>query len=566
MDPLSEPEPPNPDLAFALFVNELLDSLNVGCAMAPKGISPPISRDVKDKWNGTRTWSQLERVLTREFGHPFNASRALSPDEAKLVVKALETIGPAEVGLLQAGESEWDFVDAMVWFAFVADALRGPGSRSAFGAGSSHSPGSSGSGAGAGASAHDLADETSSATDDSPGFVDPSAISGKRKRTSSTETPSAPEPVPPPPPPSSVSNPPPLGSRAAAFAAKMSALAHSIPSVSSSAPSSSPASTDRPSTGPLAGSSSSTGLAPASFSTQIDRAPPNPALDAAPVLQSASAASAPSFDAPSNPKKPRAPPKSRQRRPSMDTASLLQGEAFVPSPRESVSNRPQRERKLPSKIAHSAGLIDADGVPFDSSSRTEGGGSSTRRKRKSSVGGGGERGARGPADDEMEEIDELASDPEVEDPRATGTAVKRWKVGETAFVRFPNYGWWISAILDPATAPPTTQGKRVRGAYLAKSIPTGADHRWVPAESTSIRPITEQELSEIESGVYAKDPEREHPVPKSWSKWRGEILEAVEIVRSEQALSSWLSQKTDLEIRMDAERERKKQARGMKAW
>lgn len=58
---------------------------------------------------------------------------------------------------------------------------------------------------------------------------------------------------------------------------------------------------------------------------------------------------------------------------------------------------------------------------------------------------------------------ELAQDP------------KRFKVGQAVIARFPNYSYWPAMVLDPLTAPPKTQGTRVKGAYLVKSIPTGAD-------------------------------------------------------------------------------------------
>ena len=73
---------------------------------------------------------------------------------------------------------------------------------------------------------------------------------------------------------------------------------------------------------------------------------------------------------------------------------------------------------------------------------------------------------------------ELAQDP------------KRFKVGQAVIARFPNYSYWPAMVLDPLTAPPKTQGTRVKGAYLVKSIPTGADQcvlLLTAAEPTPIR-------------------------------------------------------------------------------
>lgn len=92
-------------------------------------------------------------------------------------------------------------------------------------------------------------------------------------------------------------------------------------------------------------------------------------------------------------------------------------------------------------------------------------GSSSRRGS-----GGGNRKPRDPAADRERQLAiiakeeaELAKDP------------KRFKVGEAVIARFPNYSYWPAIVLDATTAPPKTQGKREKGSYLVKSIPTGGD-------------------------------------------------------------------------------------------
>ena len=73
---------------------------------------------------------------------------------------------------------------------------------------------------------------------------------------------------------------------------------------------------------------------------------------------------------------------------------------------------------------------------------------------------------------------ELAQDP------------KRFKVGQAVIARFPNYSYWPAMVLDPLTAPPKTQGTRVKGAYLVKSIPTGADQCVLFLPSSCLVPPT----------------------------------------------------------------------------
>jgi hypothetical protein len=60
---------------------------------------------------------------------------------------------------------------------------------------------------------------------------------------------------------------------------------------------------------------------------------------------------------------------------------------------------------------------------------------------------------------------------EGESARLFGGRVARWFCGGARAWGFHSY--WPAMVLDPLTAPPKTQGTRVKGAYLVKSIPTG---------------------------------------------------------------------------------------------
>ena len=163
----------------------------------------------------------------------------------------------------------------------------------------------------------------------------------------------------------------------------------------------------------------------------------------------------------------------------------------------------------------------------------------------------------------------------------------------------------MAQVLDPSTAPPETQGRQIRGSYLVKSIPTGADQcvfefppvnvsvtdcssfrgrsRWISPDENSIRPIEEEELRQIQAGEY----EAGKQVPQSWKKWRSDLLDAVEIVKDPERcvfllaitrcrysrlittwrsrLKEWQSRKTDLEVRIEAEKERRKAVKQMNA-
>lgn len=143
---------------------------------------------------------------------------------------------------------------------------------------------------------------------------------------------------------------------------------------------------------------------------------------------------------------------------------------------------------------------------------------------------------------------ELAQDP------------KRFKVGQAVIARFPNYSYWPAMVLDPLTAPPKTQGTRVKGAYLVKSIPTGADHRWVPPDDSSILPVTTTQLDDIILGRYKSAP------PPSWKKWRGELVDAAMMIKDEARLKEWAAHPTPTELWHIAQAERKKAARASAAW
>lgn len=98
------------------------------------------------------------------------------------------------------------------------------------------------------------------------------------------------------------------------------------------------------------------------------------------------------------------------------------------------------------------------------------GGAGTRNGGRASGGGGGVRKKRDPAAERERELALIAKDQDELDKDPT-----RFKVGEAVIARFPNYSYWPAVVLDARMAPPKTQGRREKGSYLVKSIPTGGD-------------------------------------------------------------------------------------------
>ncbi|GAA6055829.1 hypothetical protein JCM3770_004780 [Rhodotorula araucariae] len=270
------------------------------------------------------------------------------------------------------------------------------------------------------------------------------------------------------------------------------------------------------------------------------------------------------------------------------------GEVNVPPVRgEGIAERPARKRKVPLKLTfeQDSDLGDAwdeedgeDGTP----AAAAGGPKGRRSKRRSSLpaSGDGARGKRGrfsgfddDAEDSFEggeeddEVDELASDYEEQMEKKAKAARERqltrerseelnknrFAIGSCVMVKFPNYSWFPAIVLDPKTAPVETQGKRVKGAYLVKSIPSGADHRWVAPEDGSILAIQPTQLDDILLGRYKSAP------PQSWVKWRSELVEAVMLIKSPERLADWLSRPTDLELAEAAKAEKKRAARAASA-
>ncbi|KAM0786260.1 hypothetical protein ACM66B_007059 [Microbotryomycetes sp. NB124-2] len=143
------------------------------------------------------------------------------------------------------------------------------------------------------------------------------------------------------------------------------------------------------------------------------------------------------------------------------------------------------------------------------------------------------------------------------------TDERQFKPGIPVLAKFPNYSWWIAVPLKPSTAPAWTQGKlalttttssddvSVRP-YLVKSVPTGGDHRW--ALPNEVRALDQELIDRILNENYDETP------PKSWVKWRDELLEAVAIVTDKQRLHDWLNTKTPSELYFEAE-EQAKQAK-----
>ncbi|GAA6018461.1 hypothetical protein JCM11491_007006 [Sporobolomyces phaffii] len=252
-------------------------------------------------------------------------------------------------------------------------------------------------------------------------------------------------------------------------------------------------------------------------------------------------------------------------------------EIYIPTPRESLSNRPQREKRLPTKIAQDGAWADAEGRTVshwdDVRSAQD---QVSKRQRCDELGGLGDGEEQTTQEDDTNEHGSLRT--AARDIGLEGQVV--------AFVRFPNYSWWPAVILDPATAPAETQGNKTRDAYLVKSIPTGADHRWVPRDSSWIRPVQDSELDEIESGAYTAGKQ----VPSSWKKWRADLVLACRLIRNAQEqvvscspgsswersnspiagclflllsrkLTDWMGKKTDLESRIEAIKEKRRTAK-----
>ncbi|GAA5977962.1 hypothetical protein JCM5350_006281 [Sporobolomyces pararoseus] len=234
---------------------------------------------------------------------------------------------------------------------------------------------------------------------------------------------------------------------------------------------------------------------------------------------------------------------------TQEERQLAAQEIFIPSPRESATNRPKRNRRLPNKVAEDGGLVDQDGkmmVGWEEVRKTQE--KYDRRKRMKF-----ERGQMGRSGDLDDSVGGTRSTEEGGESAEENGKLSDLKFGQTIFAKFPNYNWWPAVVLDPSTAPPHTQGTRTTKSYLVKSIPTGADHRWIPADSSSIRLIEPSELDKIQSGTYPA----ERPPPVSWKKWRDEIVQAVELIRNPDELKVWLEGKTEAELWIEAEKERK---------
>ncbi|GAA5900803.1 hypothetical protein JCM8208_004615 [Rhodotorula glutinis] len=248
----------------------------------------------------------------------------------------------------------------------------------------------------------------------------------------------------------------------------------------------------------------------------------------------------------------------------------------TPAPAAGAAERPTRRRRAPLKLTAEH---ESDDDEWDGASST-GGVMGRRGKRRSSVGlgGGAAKKRRGDSlegvEDDEDEVDELASDYEEQVERKVKAERERQKSREreeeanrnrfaihsTVMVKFPNYSWFPAVVLDPATAPPETQGKRVKSAYLVKSIPSGGDHRWVAPDDGSILAIQPTQLDDILLGRYKSPP------PQSWVKWRSELVEAVMLIKSPERLADWLSRPTDLEVQLAAKAEKKRAAKAASHW
>ncbi|KAK4046841.1 hypothetical protein OIO90_006417 [Microbotryomycetes sp. JL221] len=117
------------------------------------------------------------------------------------------------------------------------------------------------------------------------------------------------------------------------------------------------------------------------------------------------------------------------------------------------------------------------------------------------------------------------------------TDERQFKPGIPVLAKFPNYSWWIAVPLKPSSAPPWTQGKLALTTttsndepetrpYLVKSVPTGGDHRW--ALPNEVKPLDQEVIDTILNEQYKDTP------PKSWVRWRDELLEAIAIVTDKQ--------------------------------
>ncbi|GAA5940582.1 hypothetical protein JCM3775_004734 [Rhodotorula graminis] len=260
------------------------------------------------------------------------------------------------------------------------------------------------------------------------------------------------------------------------------------------------------------------------------------------------------------------PAKARKPRSTSSTPAPVAGGA---------AERPTRRRRAPLKLTAEH---ESDDDEWDDAA-SSGAGKGRRAKRRSSVGlGGAAKKRRGDTlegvDDDEDEVDELASDYEEQVERKAKAERERQKsrereeeanrnrfaVQSCVMVKFPNYSWFPAVVLDPATAPPETQGKRVKSAYLVKSIPSGGDHRWVAPDDGSILAIQPTQLDDILLGRYKSPP------PQSWVKWRSELVEAVMLIKSPERLADWLSRPTDLEVQLAAKAEKKRAAKAASYW
>ncbi|KAK4049926.1 hypothetical protein OIV83_003750 [Microbotryomycetes sp. JL201] len=127
------------------------------------------------------------------------------------------------------------------------------------------------------------------------------------------------------------------------------------------------------------------------------------------------------------------------------------------------------------------------------------------------------------------------------------TDERDFKPGIPVLAKFPNYSWWIAVPLKPSSAPPWTQGKLALTTttsadepstrpYLVKSVPTGGDHRW--ALPNEVKVLDQELIDRILNEDYNETP------PKSWVRWRDELLEAVAIVTDKQR-QVWLARSWD---------------------
>ncbi|BGP43156.1 hypothetical protein JCM10449v2_007180 [Rhodotorula kratochvilovae] len=410
------------------------------------------------------------------------------------------------------------------------------------------------------------------------------SVTPARSSALAAAQPPAPMPVPAPPAPPQQTP----ASKAAASAARMSGFesAQPVASTSSASPlDPTPAPPPPAPTAPLATPAPSAPL-PAGAPSMGFAPPPAPGT---------------AFEKPPKARKPRASSSKPAAAPRRTSDGILKGkgvgEVYVPpapaARGEGAAERPARKRKVPLKLMFEQGEEgeeDWDEEDGEYGAKPAAGAKGRRGKRRSSVAPAGD-GARakkgrfsGFDDDEEEaggadgaedeEVDELASDYEEQMEKKAKAARERqlsrerseelnknrFAVGSCVMVKFPNYSWFPAIILDPKSAPSETQGKRVKGAYLVKSIPSGADHRWVAPDDGSIVAIQPTQLDDILLGRYKSPP------PQSWVKWRSELVEAVMLIKSPERLADWLSRPTDLELAEAAKAEKKRAARAASYW